>query len=546
MLKGTEVLTTAQMRAIESAAMASGQVTGLDLMERAGRAVADQIRLRWPKAGRATVLCGPGNNGGDGYVVARLLHRAGWQVRVLGMDNTPGPDAAEMKRQWQMIGGIAPLTERELRNGPESDACVDAIFGTGLTRAPEGEIAAILAHLGGSGGRDHRPCVVSVDCPSGMCMDSGAMLGQPRTGGGFAPHARLTVAFDSPKPGHLIGLGPVLCGALVVADIGLQSWRERTLDGPGQRPVRLQAIWPGFDIPDQRFRSPTATLGKHSVSGSHKYSHGHALVLAGGPAKGGAARLSARAALRIGAGLVTVGPSREALHEHSGPPDALMRLAIDDAGGLCDLLADKRINAVCIGPGCGIGRAADLLADLLRARRATVLDADVLTALSRNADLMAGLHGDCVLTPHMGEFARLFPDLAERLEETPTQGPAWSKLDAAREAAARCGAVVLLKGPDTVIAHPDGRARIHSAFDVPWLATAGAGDVLAGMITGLLARGLTPLDAASLGTLIHARAARLFGPGLIADDLPDIVPQVLRALQKFQSSSSVATALPMT
>lgn len=566
MLTGSEVLTTAQMRAIESAAMASGKVTGLELMERAGRAVAGQIRLRWPKAGRATVLCGPGNNGGDGYVVARLLHRAGWRVRVLGMDNTPGPDAARMKRQWLEIGGIGPLTRDALRDGSGSDVCVDAIFGTGLTRATEGDIADIIHHIGGSGGdRDYyRPRLVAVDCPSGMCMDCGRMLGSPRDGGEFAPHARLTVAFDSPKPGHLIGLGPTLCGELIVADIGLKPWRERDPDSRGLRPVRLEAIWPRFDIPDARRigLSPTDRLGKHTPSSPHKYSHGHALILAGGSAKGGAARLSARAALRTGAGLVTLAPPQDALPDHSGPPDALMRRGIDDGAALAAVLEDGRITALCLGPGCGIGRAAALLAAALPARRATVLDADALTALSQDPDLTARLHDRCVLTPHGGEFARLFPDLARHLEgpEPPghryadmgspdgmasflaesdrysrelaewTQGPAYSKLDAARDAAARCGAVVLLKGADTVIAAPDGRAVIHSAFDIPWLATAGAGDVLAGIITGLLARGLPPLDAASTGTLIHARAARLFGPGLIADDLPDLIPAVLRDL----------------
>jgi hydroxyethylthiazole kinase-like uncharacterized protein yjeF len=532
MLTGTEVLTTAQMRAIEFAAMSSGQVTGLELMERAGRAVAGQIRLRWPTGGRATVLCGPGNNGGDGYVVARLLHLAGWRVRVLGMENTPGPDAVEMKRRWLEIGGIAPLTEQELRSGAENDVYVDAIFGTGLTRAPEGEVAQVLGHLGGSGGDTgyYRPRLVAVDCPSGMCMDAGVPLRNSGNGGAFVPRVRLTVAFDSPKPGHLIGLGPALCGELVVADIGLTSWRARRLDSQGQPPARLEAIWPRFGIPHTRRTGslPGGQLPKHSAASPHKYSHGHALILAGGPAQGGAARLSARAALRIGAGLVTIAPPQDALPDHAGQPDALMRRGIDGSDALRDLLADKRINALCIGPGCGIDRAAGLLAEALLARRPVVLDADALTAVSREPVLVAALHGHCVLTPHMGEFARLFPDLAGRLSETPARGPAYSKIDAARDAAARCGAVILLKGPDTVIAAPDGRARIHSAFDIPWLATAGAGDVLAGIITGLLSRGLPLLDAASTATLVHAKAARLFGPGLIADDLPEMIPQVLR------------------
>ena len=578
MLFGTEVLTTAQMRAMESAAMTSGEVTGLELMERAGKAVAGQIRLRWPKPGRVTVLCGPGNNGGDGYVIACLLHRVGWQVRVLGLENRPGADAAEMKRRWQEIGPILPLTERELRRrGEESDVYVDAIFGTGLTRPMEGEIAKILRYLGGLGGdwAYFRERIVAVDCPSGLCLDSGAFLGVPRKPGSCDLRARMTVAFDSPKPGHLLERGPDCCGELVIADIGLHDAR---IHEPGMRRflrlASLTANWPEFGIPDRRRfdmepRKRAAWLTKRDGAGSHKFSHGHALILAGGGGHGGAARLSARAALRVGAGLVTICPPDPALIEHAGPPDALMRRAIDDAGALRAALADQRITALCLGPGAGVERAAALLPALLSSRRPCVLDADALTALAAAPDLLGALHGNCILTPHQGEFARLFPDLAEcltgSLPPPPTsdpmalaavmqnlaayrsalsdmRGPAYSKLDAARDAAARCGAIVLLKGPDTVIAEPSpkipagrpplpGRAVIHSAFDVPWLATAGSGDVLAGLITGLLARGFPPLAAAATGAWLHASAARRFGPGLIADDLPDQIPAVFRDLE---------------
>lgn len=530
----TEVLTTAEMRAVESAAMASGAVTGLELMERAGAAVAGHIRLRWPKARRATVLCGPGNNGGDGYVVAQHLHQAGWRVRLLGMDNTPGPDAAEMKRRWAEMGEIAPLTEAELRRrGESSDVYVDAIFGLGLTRPMEGEIGIILRYLGGSRG----DCaffgerLVAVDCPSGLCMDSGAVLGWPRGDSENAPRARMTVAFDSPKPGHLLDQGPALCGELVIADIGLQRWRETEAGGFRWRSPRLTTpdldFWVKGGCRDDNHLT-LLHLAKTQAIKTHKFDHGYALVIAGSTGQGGAARLSARAALRTGAGLVTICPPKSALIDHAGPPDALMRRSVDDAVALADRLTDTRITALCLGPGCGTTRATDLLPPALASGRGTVLDADALTALAdRDFDV---LHERCVLTPHMGEFARLFPELAKRLLETPETGPAYSKLDAAREAAARCGAVVLLKGPDTVIAAPDGQARIHSAHDVPWLATAGSGDVLAGIITGLLARGLPPLDAAATGAFLHAQAARRFGPGLIADDLPDQLPGVFRDL----------------
>jgi len=512
-----EVLTTARMRAIEAAAMASGAVSGAELMERAGAAVAGAIRLRWPHPGRVLVLCGPGNNGGDGYVVARHLAQAGWRLRVLGIDNTPGPDAALMKQRWAAIGAIAPLTVAELCREP-SDLCVDAIFGTGLTRAPGGEIAAILAHLGQGGAAE----LVAVDCPSGLCLDSGAFLGRPREAATDELRARLTVAFDSPKPGHLLERGPDCCGKLVIADIGLRRWREAAA-------APMIAVAPGFDIPDSRRPADeTDALNKARAGGGHKFTHGHALVLAGGFGHGGAARLAARAALRTGAGLVTLGPPRAALIEHSGPPDALMRRGVDDADALAALLADARISAVVLGPGCGVERAAMLLDPLLAAKRPCVLDADAVTALAGRGP--GGLHPSCVLTPHQGEFTRVFPDLAAKLAETSPHGPLYSRIDAAREAAARSGATLLLKGPDTVIAAPDGQLRLHSAFDVPWLATAGAGDVLSGIIAGLLARGLAPLDAAATGAFLHAAAARRFGPGLIADDLPDMLPAVLRDL----------------
>ncbi|WP_411956841.1 NAD(P)H-hydrate dehydratase [Paracoccus homiensis] len=491
-----QIQTTAQMRATESAAMASGAVSGVQLMQRAGMAVAGQIRLRWPKPGRATVLCGPGNNGGDGYVIARHLHRAGWTVRVLGLDNTPGPDADAMKRDWRALGPIRPLTLQQM--SAECDLVVDALFGTGLTRAPDGDIARILDWL-----QSHPSLpVVSVDCPSGLCMDSGRPLHAA------TPRCQLTVAFDSLKPGHLLAQGPRLCGRLVIEDIGIAPWRDAST-------LHRATLHPGLN----------KVLGKQPDS--HKYGSGHALIVAGGRGKGGAAQLAAQAALRIGAGLVTICPPDAALPEHAGPPWALMRQSIDDAADLSQTLADSRISAICLGPGCGVDRAAQLLPPLLASGRACVLDADALTALSKHP---AALHANCVLTPHMGEFARLFPDLAQALNTPAKTGPALSKLHITRQAAARCGATVLLKGADTVMAAPDGQAAIHSAFDTPFLATAGAGDVLSGLIAGLLARGQTPLAAAALAATLHSAAARHIGPGLIADDIAQAIPRILRDL----------------
>ncbi|MFV0303007.1 MAG: NAD(P)H-hydrate dehydratase [Paracoccus sp. (in: a-proteobacteria)] len=523
MLHSTEILTTAQMRAIESAAIQRGRVSGSVMMERAGVAVVDAILAEWPEYAqprpdfpwRATVLCGPGNNGGDGFVVARLLAQKGWEMTVLfyGEADQLPPDARHHHDKWCETGSIWPLT-LDVQQHFKADVLIDALFGIGLSRSVDAFCRLfddMYAAVNNIFGNERSPTIdrlVAVDVPSFLCASSGRMM--LKDGSPWLTYD-LTVTFHLPKTGHLIGDGPELCGKLVVADLNI----------------------PGGPARDPSERTDKASVRQdqlRKIPFDHKYGHGHALVLAGNSGRGGAARLSARSALRIGAGLVTICPPRLALTEHAGPPDALMRRAMDDAAALQAALDDKRITAICLGPGAGIERAAALLPALLAAGRRSVLDADALTALAASQDISAALHDGCVLTPHAGEFARLFPDLAERLDAPPLRGPAYSKLDATREAAARCGAAVLLKGPDTVIAAPDGQAIIHSAFDVPWLATAGSGDVLAGFITGLLARGLPPLQAAATGAWLHAAAARRFGPGLIADDLPDEIPGVFRDL----------------
>lgn len=267
---------------------------------------------------------------------------------------------------------------------------------------------------------------------------------------------------------------------------------------------------------------------------AHKYTHGHALILSGGVGKGGAARLAARGALRIGAGVVTVACPPAALIENAAQLDAVMVRSVKDGDALAEVLADERINALCLGPGLGLGsREVALVGQALTVRRSVVLDADALTLLAKDAGLFGMLHDGCVLTPHGGEFARLFPDLAEKLNAPASKGPAYSKVDATRDAAARAGCVVLFKGPDTVIAAPDGRCSINSAHyerAVPWLATAGTGDVLAGFITGLLARGFEPMQAAQTGAWLHVECARKFGPGLISEDLSEQLPAVFRDL----------------
>ena len=268
--------------------------------------------------------------------------------------------------------------------------------------------------------------------------------------------------------------------------------------------------------------------------GAHKYSHGHALVLAGPAGRGGAARLAARGALRIGAGVVSLGVPHDALAEHAAQVTAIMLAEIGEAGALARVLEDGRLNALCLGPGLGHGRARELVPVALGSGRACVLDADALTVYMKNpGKLFEILHENVILTPHAGEFSRLFPDLAARLAGPDVKGPAGPKVEATRAAAARAGCVVLFKGPQTVIAAPDGRCAINAAADeraAPWLATAGSGDVLAGFITGLLARAMAPMQAAEAGAWLHTECALSFGPGLIAEDLPEELPRVFRAL----------------
>ncbi|MGL4310899.1 MAG: NAD(P)H-hydrate epimerase [Paracoccaceae bacterium] len=558
----TELLTAAQMRAIEQAAIASGEVTGLELMERAGRGVVEAIFEEWPelKAGsfRAVVLCGPGNNGGDGFVVARLLKEWGWEVEVFlyGTPERMPPDARVNYERWRGLGEVAVLdaynfvqavfsrATQETNFAAGAPVLIDAIFGTGLTRPTTGDLAKIVGFLSDMT-EFGRGAVVAVDIASGLCADSGRVLGK-------AAAASLVVTFHRAKRGHYLQDGPDKCGKLTLCDISLKSGAE----GIGLAEPRQ----------DVAFKS----------SRHHKFSHGHALILSGPPGYSGAARLAARGALRIGAGLVTVGSPADAIPEHAARLDAVMLRAVADGDGLADMLGDARINAVCVGPGLGLdARAAGLVAAALgvatdappppapphegegsrlgrsaapdeqalplplvgsgegRGARKTVLDADALTLLSRDATLFAALHDECVLTPHAGEFARLFPDIAEKLDAPATTGPAYSKVDATREAAKRAGCAVLYKGPDTVIADPSGRCAINSAhYDraAPWLATAGSGDVLSGFITGLLARAFSPFDAACTGAWLHVECARKFGPGLIAEDLPEQLPAVFRDL----------------
>jgi hydroxyethylthiazole kinase-like uncharacterized protein yjeF len=501
-------LSSAQMRAIEQAAIRSGNVSGFDLMDRAGREAARIIDGRFQSASGAVVLCGPGNNGGDGYVIARCLRDGGWPVKLFALADPATPDAQAARAAWTgTVGGFDALDWSDLSDAP---VVVDAIFGTGLMRDVAPCVWGALAMAQEAG------CpVVAVDILSGVCADSGRV----RSAGGYVDHpAALTVTFAHAKLGHVLAEGGELAGTVEIADIGLEDWSE-TLMRQDDLGFVLEA-------------TPSPQVGK---LGGHKYDHGHALVLAGDMDRAGAARLAARAALRVGAGLVTLGCPTGALGAATGRVDALMPRPVADGAALRDVLSDRRIGALVAGPGLGLGaREVGLVEAALASRRASVLDADALTLVGGDAGLRAGLHERCVLTPHEGEFARLFPEISAWRKAEPTPGsPAVSKVDAARRAAREAGCVVLLKGADTVIAGPDGRCAVHAAVRgraAPWLATAGAGDVLAGLIGGLLARGLSPFEAAETAAWLHVQAALAFGPGLIADDLPDMLPAVFRAM----------------
>lgn len=481
------LMTVAQMAAADAAVPGLG-VPSMTLMENAGRAVADEIGKRFtPRP--TSVLCGPGNNGGDGYVVARLLRQRGWPVWVEVFADTAAlkGDAAEAFRRWN--GETLAVSE----DNPMAELFVDAIFGAGLSRPLEGS-AARLAEA------SPRLCerIIAIDTPSGIHGDTGQALG------GIAFHAGLTVTFVRRKPGHLLLPGRARCGEIVCADIGMPE--AAVFRALGERGI--YAIAGGFALA----ASPEA----------HKYDRGHCLVVSGGPHTTGASRLAALSAARAGAGLTTIAaPDDVTAGLHAAHLNAIM-VRIDPLG---ELLADPRKNAIVIGPGLGLDlAAAEKVNAVLATRRVAVLDADALTLIANDAgQAIQKTHDSCVLTPHGGEFARLFPDLAQTLKTV-------GKLEATRQAAKRARAVILLKGADTVIAAPDGRAAID-ALSPPWLATAGSGDVLAGLIGGMLAQGLPPFEAACAGVFLHGAAATRLGPGLLADDLPGAIAGVLSGLK---------------
>ena len=497
------LLTVEAMRQVDAAAIAGG-VPGLDLMRAAGAAVAEAARGLVPARGRILILCGPGNNGGDGFVAGRLLAAGGYRVvlRLMGEVAALTGDAALAAAEWSGAGHAveAALPPRDLSG---FDLIVDALFGAGLSRGIDGAPRALIEAVAATG-----TPVLAVDVPSGIDGDSGQVRGA-------ALSATATVTFVALKPGHLLHPGRARCGSLHLADIGA---------GAEVLAAGLRACGPAL------FRNGPA-LWRESfpalAAGSHKYTRGHAVVLSGPSTRTGAARLAARAALRVGAGLVTVLSPTTALAENAAHLTAIMLRACDGPDDLDDILSDERLNAVLLGPGLGTGPATrDLVSVAASAGRRMVIDADALTSFKSEAaalgDALREGAAEAVLTPHEGEFARLF-------DGTDATEASLSKLERARRAAALVGAIVVLKGADTVIAAPDGRAAVND-HATPWLGTAGAGDVLGGLIAGLLAQGMAPFEAACAGVWLHGDAGLRHGPGLIAEDIPELMPAVLRGL----------------
>ena len=491
-----EVLTTTEMERADRLTIAAG-TPGFALMMSAGQAVAEAA-MDLVAEGPIVVVAGRGNNGGDGFVAAAELAARGREVSVILLcerDSLQG-DAALAARGWKYP--VLPFNPQAIG---KPALIIDALFGAGLNRPVKGDPLEMIEAINANGAP-----VLAVDLPSGVNGASGAVMG-------VAINAAETVTFFRRKPAHLLMPGRKHCGRRVrVADIGidpgvLDEIRPRTSENVPQSWQK------SFPVPD--------------IDG-HKYARGHAVVMSGELASTGAARLAARGALRAGAGLVTMASPRDALAVNAAALTAVMVRAIDNVIQFAELLDDRRLNSIVLGPGAGVGgRTRDFVHTALSAKRGLVLDADALTSFAEEPgrlfeSIKASHDPQVVLTPHEGEFPRLFSDISNK-------HPGRSKLERVRDAAERCGAVVLLKGPDTVVASPDGRASIASNAP-PWLATAGAGDVLAGIIAGVLAQGVAAYEAACIGVWMHGEAAREAGPGLIAEDLTEVLPAVFRRL----------------
>jgi len=490
-----ELLTTAEMAEADRLTIAAG-MPGIELMENAGRAVAEAA-VGLLQGLPVVVVAGPGNNGGDGFVAARLLAERGHDVRVafVGDRQRLKGDAALAAGRWR-----GPVVQASPGTITGQELVIDALFGAGLDREVAGLPRAMIEAMNASGAP-----VVAIDLPSGVNGTTGAVMG-------VAVNASQTVTFFRRKIGHLLLPGRLHCGTVQVADIGIPA-------------AVLEQIKPSVYVNEPSLWSQA--LPRLRPEG-HKYSRGHAVVVSGGVSTTGAARLAARGALRAGAGLVTLASPREALSVNAAASLAVMVRPVDGAAELAEFLADKRRNAIAMGPGGGVGAATrELVMAALASKAAVVLDADALTSFAGEPAMLASAIAErggpsVVLTPHKGEFASLF-QLIQQYHNVNL------KLEKTRLAARFSGATVVLKGADTVVAAPDGRATIAANASAT-LATAGSGDVLTGMIVGLQAQGMPAFEAASAAVWLHGEAAASFGPGLISEDLPDELPRVYRRL----------------
>jgi len=501
-----ELLTTAEMAQADRLTIAAG-TSGIDLMENAGSAVADAVAARHGAAVPVAVVAGPGNNGGDGFVAARVLRERGYAVRLLlagDADRLKG-DAALAAGRWH-----GPLEAARPAGVAGAGVLIDALFGAGLDRPVDGAARAMIEAINGAAAK-----IYAVDLTSGINGTSGAVQGA-------AVEADETITFFRRKVGHLLLPGRLHCGTIHVADIGIGANVLGQLKPQAFR--NTPELWAkSFPIP--------------RVDG-HKYSRGHAVVVSGAISSTGAGRLAARGALRAGTGLVTIASPRAALAVNAAASLAVMVRPVDGAAELTAFMSDRRHNVVVLGPGGGVGRELqDMVLAALAAGCAVVLDADALTSFCEQPQgLLTAIrtHPEraTVLTPHAGEFSRLFHAL-------PDVSQAGSKLAQARRAATQAGAVVLLKGPDTVVAAPDGRAAIADNAP-PWLASAGSGDVLAGLVAGLLAQGMPCFEATAAAVWLHGEAGHEAGPGLISEDLPEILPKLYRRLFAQASGAGLA------
>jgi ADP-dependent NAD(P)H-hydrate dehydratase / NAD(P)H-hydrate epimerase len=484
----TAILACDEVRACEARAVEAG-ISLWDLMRKAGQACADVLHAEFPE-GRVVVLAGPGNNGGDAFVAAQRLVDLERSVTLYELGGaTRTEEGAEASRHW--TGVHAPLEDLRIAQG---DVVLDGLFGAGLSRALSGEAAFAAEQVNASGAK-----IVAIDVPSGVNGDTGAVSGP-------AIRADVTVTFCAKKPAHVLQPAASLCGEIVVAQIGFGDFVAEA--GGGRLVENSPALW------SHALNWPEAT--------SHKHQRGRLAVVTGGVANTGAARLAARAGLRVGAGVVTLLCPPAALVVVAKAVEAVMTASFADTSELVALTAKS--SAIVIGPAAGVTPTTRANVEALaKAGRHLVLDADALTVFAGQADALSGiLSAPAVLTPHTGEFERLFPGLLDGSK---------NKVEAVRTAAAQVNAVVLLKGPDTVIAEPAGRAVVNT-HATPFLATAGSGDVLAGIIGGLLAQGLDPFSAACVGAWMHGDAGLRAGPGLTAEDLDGALKETIGELYR--------------